>query len=194
MIPEILSAYKKLHANVKFQLNQNSNREIVEQLKSRHVDLALMTLHHYEQEIVWQPLITEELFLIVSVDHPLATYHEIDLNMAKNEPFISFKNVNELQTIITELCKSAGFTPDVVFEGEDIGTVSGLVGAKLGVSLVPDIQIIDKIKVKLIRVKQPICKREIGIAWLKDSYTSPVVNQFIRFIQRLFEKRSIHHK
>jgi LysR family transcriptional activator of glutamate synthase operon len=187
VVPEMISSYQKMHANVKFQLNQASNREIVDQLKSRNSDLALISLFHEDKEIICQPLLTEELFLIVSSDHPLAAYNEIDLKMAKNEPFISFKEMNELQTIINHLCKKAGFSPDVVFEGEDIGTVSGLVGAKLGVSLVPDLQVLDKSKVKLIRVKHPICEREIGIAWLKDSYSSPVVKQFIQFIQRLFE-------
>ncbi|MFK9092107.1 LysR family transcriptional regulator [Bacillus salipaludis] len=187
VIPEILSTYHKQHSTIKFQLHQASNREIVDQLKSRKIDLALITLLHEDKEVIWRPLFTEELFLITSLDHPLADYNEIDLAMIKNEPFISFKNVNELQTIINHLCQKAGFSPNVVFEGEDIGTVSGLVGAKLGVSLVPDIQVLDKSKIKLIRVKNPICKRQIGAAWLKDSYTSPVVERFIQFIYRLFQ-------
>ncbi|OIK11346.1 LysR family transcriptional regulator [Bacillus sp. MUM 116] len=187
VVPEILSTYKKTCANVKFQLNQNSNRQIVEQLKSRKVDLALISMHHEEKEILCTPLLTEELFLIVSIDHPLADYHEIDLKMIENEPFVSFKDVNELQSIIYHLCQEAGFSPNIVFEGEDIGTVSGLVGAKLGVSLVPDIQVLDKSKIKLIRVKNPICHREIGIAWLKDRYSSPAVERFIEFVFRLFK-------
>jgi LysR family transcriptional regulator, transcription activator of glutamate synthase operon len=189
VVPEMISSYQKKNPNVKFQLNQASNRQIVDQLKSRKVDLALITLLQEDKEVICRPLITEELFLIVSIDHWLADYDEIDLKMVKNEPFISFKKVNELQTIINHLCEKAGFTPDVVFEGEEIGTVSGLVGAKLGVSLVPDLQVLDKSKVKLIRVKQPVCKREIGIAWLKGSYSSPVVEGFIQYVNRLFQTK-----
>jgi DNA-binding transcriptional LysR family regulator len=187
VVPELIGSYQKKYPNVKFQLNQASNRQIVDQLKSRKVDLALITLLHDDKEVVFQPLLTEELFLIVSIDHWLADYDEIDLKMVKNEPFISFKKVNEMQTIINHLCEKAGFTPDVVFEGEEIGTVSGLVGAKLGVSLVPDLQVLDKSKVKLIRVKQPVCEREIGIAWIKGSYSSPVVKGFIQYVNRLFQ-------
>ncbi|MCM3568647.1 LysR family transcriptional regulator [Neobacillus mesonae] len=187
IVPEILSAYHKMHANVKFQLHQASNKEIVDQIKARKIDLALIALLHEDEEVIWQPLLTEELFLIVSIDHKLAAYDEIELKRIQNEPFIAFKDVNELQTIINHLCHKAGFSPKVVFEGEDIGTVSGLVGAKLGVSLVPDIQVLDKTKVKLIRVKEPICNRQIGVASLKDSYSSPVVERFIQFIHRFFQ-------
>lgn len=186
VIPDLISSFRKKHPNVKFQLTQSSNRQILEQLKSRKVDLALITLYHVDKEVFCQSLITEELFLIVSIDHPLSFFDEIDLKMVKDEPFISFKDFNEIQIIITNLCYQAGFTPKVVFEGEDIGTVSGLVGAKLGVSLVPDLPILDKSKIKLIRVKHPICKREIGMAWMKDSYSSPVVNGFIQYIKHFF--------
>ncbi|MED1205275.1 LysR family transcriptional regulator [Heyndrickxia acidicola] len=187
VVPEIISSYHQKHPYVKFQLHQASNRQIVDHLKSRKIDLALITMLHEDHEIECRPLLSEELFLIVSVDHWLADYDEVDLEMVKTEPFISFKKVNEMQTIINHLCEEAGFTPDVVFEGEEIGTVSGLVGAKLGVSLVPDLQVLDKSRIKLIRVKQPVCKREIGIAWLKGSYTSPVVEGFIQYVNNMFQ-------
>lgn len=187
VVPELLSSYQKVNPHVHFQLNQASNRQIVDLLKDRKVDLALITLLHEDQEIIYQPLLTEELFLIASIDHWLSEYDEIDLSMVRHEPFISFKQVNELRAIINHFCHQAGFEPNIVFEGEDIGTVSGLVGAKLGISLVPDIQVLDKQKIKPIRVKNPICQRDIGMAWLKNSYSSPAVKGFIQFVHHLFE-------
>lgn len=186
LVPEMISSYHRHYSNVKFQLNQASNQKIINHLKSRKVDLALIMHFHDDQEIAYQPLLTEELFLIVSKDHWLAEYNEIELKMIANESFISFKDGYELQSIISHLCQKAGFSPDVVFEGEDVGTVSGLVSAKLGVSLVPNLQVLDKSKIKLIRIKSPICTREIGLAWLKDSYSSPAVERFIQFVNRLF--------
>ncbi|MDR7001082.1 LysR family transcriptional regulator [Neobacillus niacini] len=187
VVPEILSSYQNKFAHVKFQLHQASNQQIINQLKSRKVDLALIMHLHDDNELIYEPLLTEDLFLIVSNDHWLADYKEVDLKIIENEPIISFKDGYELQAIIHHLCQNAGFSPNIVFEGEDVGTVSGLVGAKLGVSLVPDLQVLDKSKIRLIRVNNPICKREIGIAWLKDCYKSPVVERFIPFVQRLFK-------
>lgn len=189
-VPDIISAFQKIHPNVKFQLSQASNKQVFEILKARQADLALTALHktQRDKDIVWEPILTEELFLAVSIHHPFATYDEIDLTMAKDEPFISFKSTNLLQIIIEDVCVQAGFSPKVVFRGEDVGTSAGLVGAKLGVSLIPDLHIIDKSKVKLLRVNNPICTRELGMAWLRDGYISPVVERFIEFIHDIYHK------
>lgn len=186
-VPDILSSYRGKYPNVKFLLHQASNEEILKQVKSGGVDLALLMVLQEDQEVFWQPLLTEELYLIVSVNHPLAAYDELDLSMIKGEPFITFKVGYGLRTIIHNFCLEVGLTPDIVFEGEDIGTVSGLVSAGLGVSLVPNVKVIDKSKVKLISVKHPISTRKIGIARLKDSYLSPVTAKFIEYVKGVYE-------
>lgn len=182
-VPDILSTYRSKFPNVKFLLHQASNQEIFSQVKSGKVDLALFTLLEADDELIWEQLITEELFLIVSKNHWLAEYDEVDLKMIENEPFISFREGYGLRTILQNFCLEAGLTPDIVFEGEDIGTVSGLVSANLGVSIVPNIEALKKTKVKMIHVKNPICNRKIGIAHLKDGYLSPVSRNFIQYVQ-----------
>ncbi|NSL50971.1 LysR family transcriptional regulator [Calidifontibacillus erzurumensis] len=184
-VPDILSNFRSRYPHIKFQLHQASNEEIFNQVKSGKVDLAFLTLLTTDEDIWWQPLLTEELFLIVSNTHPLANYDEVELAMIKGEPFITFREGYGLRTIIQNFCMKAGLSPDIVFEGEDIGTVSGLVSAGLGVSLVPDVKVIDKSKVKLIRVKNPLCTRDIGIARLKNSYLSPATKKFIDFVKGL---------
>lgn len=189
VIPEMVSAYQKEHPHVKFQLAQSSNRQIIHQLKERQADLALISYYQEDEEILCFPLFTEELFLVVANDHPLASLEKVELDMVKDEPFISFKEANELGTIIHELCVSAGFTPNVVFEGEDIGTVAGLAGARLGVSLVPDLKLLDREKVTLVPVSSPVCARELGLASLKNTYQSPVVREFVTFVQTFITEK-----
>lgn len=184
-VPDILSTYRAKFPGVKFLLHQASNQEIFSQVKSGKVDLALFSLLEDDEELIWEPLITEELFLIVSKTHWLAEYDEVDLKMIENEPFISFREGYGLRTILHNFCLEAGLTPDIVFEGEDIGTVSGLVSANLGVSIVPNIEVLKKTKVKMIHVKKPICNRKIGIAHLKDGYLSPVTKNFIQYVKNL---------
>lgn len=186
LVPDLISSFQKEHPEVNFQLTQASNQQNIDLLKAGEIDLAFISFHHEDEELVWKRLLVEELFLVVANDHPLAGKKAVYLHEVKDEPFISFKDSNVLHNIIEDFCQEAGFVPNVVFKAEDIGTVTGLVGAKLGVSLVPDIHIANKNKVKLIRVKQPVCMREIGVAYVKNSYIAPVVNNFIHFIDEHF--------
>src|SRR5690625_3664589 len=82
MVPNMIGAFRQEHPDVQFQLTQAGNREIFDLLKSREVDLAFTALFHTDPEIAWMQLLTEELFLAVSTQHPLAKHETIDLAMA----------------------------------------------------------------------------------------------------------------
>ncbi|KAF6604482.1 LysR substrate-binding domain-containing protein, partial [Bacillus sp. EKM417B] len=107
MVPDVISSFQHMYPHVNFQLTQASNQQIIEQLTSREVDIALTSLRDENDEVICQPLLTEELYLAVSAEHPLASYDEIDLKMAEHEPFISFKDTNVLHGMIKELCEKA---------------------------------------------------------------------------------------
>lgn len=182
-VPKLVSSFQGEYPSVKFRLNQASSQHVLEQLDAGETEVALVSFDQDQAGIIRQPLLREELYLIVSIHHPLAKLDEIDLHLIKDEPFIAFKNGYGLRTITDQLCKEAEFIPQVVFEGDEIGTVAGLVAAKLGVSLVPDLTILDKSKVKLIRIIHPICERTIGIAWKEGRYISPVTKRFIEYVK-----------
>ncbi|KQL54316.1 LysR family transcriptional regulator [Heyndrickxia shackletonii] len=184
-IPGILKGFLNKYPEVKFHLSQAGSLQVFEKLLTGECDIALLSYLQDDNELHWESLWSEELFLIVSANHPLAEIEEINLISIRDEPFIAFKNGYGLRTIVDKLCSEAGFTPKVAFEGEEIGTVAGLVEAQLGVSIVPDVKVLDKNKIKLIRLKNPVCMREIGLTWKKGRYLSPVTERFIVFVKSL---------
>jgi LysR family transcriptional regulator, transcription activator of glutamate synthase operon len=190
-VPGILSSFLNKFPNVKFHLNQAGSNQVFEQLHSGETDVALVSFIQAYKELIWEPLWIEELFLIVSAHHPLAKLDEVDLIEVENEPFIAFKNGYGLRSITDNLCEQAGFSPNVTFEGEEIGTVAGLVEAQLGVSLVPDLKVLDKKKIKLLRIKNPLCTRQIGITWNEGRYLSPVTKSFIEYVKNLSHVKGI---
>jgi DNA-binding transcriptional LysR family regulator len=182
-VPELLSSFRMKHANVNFQLYQAATKMILEQLRSGKIDLALTSFQEGLEGICWEPLLTEELFLIVSIHHPLAQRDQVELSAVAEESFIAFKGGYGMRTITDKLCQLAGFSPRVTFEGEEIATVAGLVAARLGVALVPDVKVLDKTKVKLLRVSDPPCSRTIGVAWAETKYMSPVTKVFLDYVK-----------
>ncbi|WML31227.1 LysR family transcriptional regulator [Neobacillus sp. OS1-32] len=184
-IPEILSLFLRQFPKVKFNLSEAGAGQLYEQLLSGETDIALVSHVEDYKEFFRETLWEEELFLAVSVHHPLAETEEVNLLTIKNEPFIAFKNGAGLRSITDQLCKRAGFSPLIAFEGEEIGTVAGLVEANLGVSIIPNSKLLDRNKIKLLRVKKPVCSRQICLTWIQGKYLSPVTKKFIDFVRNL---------
>lgn len=181
-VPELISSFQSHYPQVTFQFYQSSSDVLLDLLRQGSTDIALYATMQPQEGIRWEPLMKEELFVIVSSQHPLAQYDEVELQAIVHEPFIALKRGYGLRNITDKLFLDAGFTPHITFEGEDISTVAGLVATKLGVSLVPDVKVLDKEKIKLLRVSHPHCSRTIGIAWKEARYLSPVAKRFLSHV------------
>ena len=84
-----------------------------------------------------RPLASEPLRLVTATEHRLRRRRRVSLRDVAGEPFVGLRVTSALRAQTDELCARAGFTPDVVFEGDDLSTVRGLVAAGLGVAVVP---------------------------------------------------------
>jgi DNA-binding transcriptional LysR family regulator len=88
---------------------------------------------------VWTRQIgTEPMRLVVPRDHPLANKTDgIRLADVAGEPFIALRADSSLRRDTDNLCAAAGIRPRIVFEGDHLSNLRGLVAAGLGVGIVP---------------------------------------------------------
>ena len=182
LLPLLLRRFRANHPAVDFKLSQGGTAALLEQLRSGETDLCLMATHPDLPDLRWVHLFDEEIFAIVPPDHALADRESIRLAELADEPFISFLPGWGLRQMKEELCLQAGFTPRVAFEGEEVGTVHGLVAAGLGVALIPRTFAPREARAAWLRVSEPRCKRAIGVAWIEGRYLSAVATLFRDFI------------
>lgn len=90
--------------------------------------VALRTIHR------------EPLVVALPAGHPLAAGAEVAVSSLAAEPFVLFPRSMGpgLYDQILGLCRSAGFSPRVVQEAVRMKTITSLVAAGIGVSLVPE--------------------------------------------------------
>ena len=79
----------------------------------------------------------EPLRVAVPRDDPCAAQPGLALASLSGEPFVAQRRDSAMRQLTDELCRQAGFSPNVVFEGDDLSTVRGFVAAGLGVAIVP---------------------------------------------------------
>ncbi len=190
VIPELLGAFRASFPGVTFSLMQNASDTIYRHLWDGDVDLCFAPPPTHDEGVVWTELFREELFLAVPASHRLAGRRSARLDEIAGDPFISLRPTYSIRQLIDDLCRQAGFTPQIAFEGEEVGTVRGLVAAGLGVALLPAPARPAPGDPPQLRVSVPHCERRLGLAWLRERYTSAAAHRFRDFALARFEAAS----
>lgn len=186
VLPDALRGFRERHPDVRFQLTQNYASALLDLLMSGEVDLCLFSPPEERPGMRWEPLLTEELYVVVAPDHPLASRTSLVLAELAEEPLILLKPGYGMRGITDALCREAGFTPHVAFEGEDAATVMGLASAGLGVGFIPALAASERPDMRYLRVSAPRAQRIVALAWMEDRYLSAAATLFRDFTLAYF--------
>jgi DNA-binding transcriptional LysR family regulator len=168
-VPRMLRDFRATHPAVRFVLVQGSADMLLARLRAGEADLCLTAPLPNEPGIVTRKLDSQRIDLVVPAGHRLARRRGARLAEAAAEDFIGMPPGHGLRTISDELCRAAGFEPRIAFEGEETATCRGLVGAGLGVALLPALAAIDADpEVAAVRITAPRAARTVGLAWVAD--------------------------
>src|SRR5262245_51426623 len=122
LVPRVIRDFRDQYPRARFELRQHGEEGLVDELLTGTADLVLTSGDPELTGITWQRLLKEPLHLAVPPDHPLATKAEVRLADAAEETFILLRPGYGLRDTTEQLCREAGFTPRVGFEGEEVDT------------------------------------------------------------------------
>ncbi|PDO09272.1 MAG: LysR family transcriptional regulator [Candidatus Reconcilbacillus cellulovorans] len=184
MLPTAIAAFRKEHPNVRFRLRQGTYSSLIRDVIQGDVDLAFVSpFPENHDRVVGELLLTEELYAVLPPQHPLAGRSEIRLDELRDEPFVMFSEMYSLRGIVLDACRKAGFVPNVGFEGEETDTIRSLVAAGMGVSLLPEMALVETGPLMPAKVKlsEPRVTRTIGIVRRKGEKLPIAAEMFRRF-------------
>ena len=186
LIPNLLGSFRSLHPDVGFDLKQVRDELTTSVLQDSRLDLEITTVRPTDRAVRWHTLLTEPLWLAVPGDHRLSRRSQVQLSDVAGEPFVMLRAPSLLRRQTEELCRQAGFAPVISFQGEDIPTLRGFVGAGLGVAVVPALH--DGFpdaaagRVAHVGLGDPGAVREIGLGWSADRRILPSAELFRQHI------------
>ncbi len=82
-------------------------------------------------------LANEDILLALGKDHALAHKNDISVSDLKNERFISMPKGRSLYSITSQLCRNAGFSPNITIQTDDPHYIRKYVELGLGVAFIP---------------------------------------------------------
>lgn len=193
LLPTVISAFRKEHPEVNVQLHQDSYRHLMEAVLRGDIDLALLgPVPTHDDRLNSEVLFVEDLVALLPARHPLASRKTLKLEELRHDPFIQSPKGYILQTIVENACKQNGFEPKVSFEGKDIDAIKGLVAAGLGVTLLPEITLVDSLPRPTVKVAlaEPAVTRTVGIITPKNRKLLPTEQLFHSFLKSFFQTLS----
>lgn len=119
-IPEIMSAFRALHPQVKFNVVESESSLVLQGLRRLECDFAILRTDFLDEEQYnITPINVDRLVAVVPENHPLAKETSISVKRLKGEKLLLPTGKASLFDICMAVCKKAGFTPNVPY------TVSG---------------------------------------------------------------------
>lgn len=169
-VPRLLRDFRARHPRVRFALVQDSAHGLLARLRDGELDLCLTAPLPRARGVRTRGLDEQRIDLFVPAGHRLAARRDgVPLAEAAGEDFIVMEPGYGLRAITDDLCRAAGFEPRITFEGQEADTARGLVGAGLGVSLLPaTASSLADPAVTAVRITAPRAARTVGIAWPGD--------------------------
>ncbi|WP_175407915.1 LysR family transcriptional regulator [Streptomyces sp. TRM64462] len=178
LVPTALAALRAAHPGTRVSLVEAEPPRSVEMLREGDCDIALAFRYGGGaaewDDLVVRPLLTDRLVGLVPEGHRLAGADAVAIGELAGEPWIA--GCPRCRRQLVEVCEGAGFTPRIDFATDDYPAVVGLVGAGLGVAVLPELAI-ESVRPRGARTVavQPPVEREIVALTLPDLAHVPAV-------------------
>lgn len=182
-LPSVLLRFRRAHPGVQLQLRDMSTHDQVEALVARDIDIGFVRLPVSEDRLVVRRVLDEHLVAALGPHRPWSARH--GLRSVAGEPFIIISRDRSASFYdhVLGVCAAAGFTPRIVQEASELYTVLSLVGAGLGISLVPRSAALMRLPgVRFRELTLPEAAWNIGLAWHRDASPAPLVRRFVEMV------------
>ncbi len=196
LLAKILPLFQQQYPHIDVRLKEDNTKNLEALVLSGETDLSLSLLPIDEDKFDYQWLFDEKMLLALPPEHAIckrltlkAGDHSytatISLAELSDTPFIRMNKNHKLHQMLMDYCVAAGFTPNIVFETENMTTAQALVGAGVGATLLPE----TLIRASHFETEPCYCKldinpiRKVVIVYGKGRYLSRAAKAFIRTLQ-----------
>lgn len=182
---KVIHEFRQLHPEILLEIREEGANTVRDAVESAEVDIGVVILPFASEGFDVLPVFKARNVLIVSTRHPLAERESVSFEELKTERFISLNETYMLYNRVQELCKSAGFTPNIKIKSTQWDFVAEMVSLNEGVAILPE-PILDRFnsdKIKKLELTDPAFPWDIALIVRKDKYRSRPICVFEDFVK-----------
>ncbi|GBD99648.1 HTH-type transcriptional regulator CysL [bacterium BMS3Abin07] len=187
LLPTIISDFKKTRPKIKLHMRVGNTKRIIDLLNSGNIDFGLVEGDISGQKILSEPLIKDELVVIVPSYHPWAKRKNVSILELLKEPFIFREEGSGTRQIIEKYLDAHGISVQNMKITTVIGSTVAIkhtVENGMGISIVSRWSAIKEGKygtLKLLSIREEKMMRDFTLIFSKSSVPTHAVDEFLSY-------------
>lgn len=183
-IPKLAAEFLRENpdSNIRFTFHTGVTQGLLDGLSSKKFDLVFCSEPSPELNFTAVPIQRQDLVLIVPKDHSLASRHTIDLSETAPFPQVFFEKSSGLRSVVEQMFSRSGVNPIIAYETEEDQVIAGLVSQGFGIAVVPYMDLLMKLDVKILQINSPAYERNIFMVNDDSTFMPPCVKNFRQFV------------
>src|SRR6266704_117784 len=166
-LPPRLTAFSRKFPQVRLTIVEEITPVLLDRLRSGTIDVAILALPSRGHEFDAFPLLTERLFAVLPQKHKLASRPSLSLKDLRAEPFLLLRDGHCFRDTAVAACDRARLHPQIVFESGQFSSLLSMVGAGMGISIVPEMVIEKNPPCRYVPIADEQAARTIGTVVLR---------------------------
>ena len=180
-LPKMLGEYADQHPDVDISIIEGNRVELDAALRNRSVDLAIISKFDFP-DFEFVSLLEDEMVAALPRNHPLSAKESISPQELFKYPILAVEKDSDRD--LEAVCRIYNLTPNIKMRAKQESTLLKLIGANLGVGIIPSLYLpmVDE-NVEIRKFDSEYQKRTIGAAVISMSSLSPAAKDFIQLIK-----------
>jgi DNA-binding transcriptional LysR family regulator len=165
LVPQVLTALRVAHPRVRAIVVESPTTALLPQLTAGQVDAAVVNLPVDDSDLTIEPLFAEDMYLLVTSNHPLAGHVEVTLAELADHRLLLPAPGTALRADIEAEAARAGIHLDPLAEIDGVRLMTSLAFEGFGATIVPATAVPGWIKGDFVRIPvRGLPPRQVGLA------------------------------
>lgn len=184
LLPRVVETLARDHPEIDLRLRETVTPKLLQELKEGALDIAIVALPISEPAFTEVPLFEEQFVLVrpeADADQPVPVPDRLrEMRLLLLEEGHCFRD----QAL--SFCSISASAPRELLDGSSLSTLVQMVGAGIGVTLIPDMAVPVETRsanVSVARFPEPQPKRQIGMIWRRSNPLTKQLSQVAEAVQ-----------
>ncbi|CAM2821620.1 LysR family transcriptional regulator [Paenibacillus sediminis] len=190
VLPRLLGPFSKQYPHISIMMKVMNTTQILEYIENHQLNFGLIEAPIHHPDMVIEPVMEDELKLIVSAQHPLAAFDQVDLEEVITYPFVLREKGSGTRQVMEEQFIAKKLDPNTihtVMELGSTGAVKSAVEEGFGITMLSPSSVKHEIALgllKMINIRDASFKRQFFSIHLKSTLLPISAVTFLEFMKQ----------